>query len=138
MLLVIITRRIITIRIIISMIMIIPIIVKIIINETDERSTCCSDGSDKAILRRARGIWSGLAQKRVAPVMENQRHHRSSIRRLLAIIWPGRFLVRELALAQLAEFTRAPRGMAATALTEKARALLNGNAVDRGALEAGH
>ena len=108
----------------------------VLLAKTDERSTCCSDGSDKAILRRARGIWNGLAQKGVAPVEEDQRHHRGRIRRLLAIIWPGRFLVRELALSQLAEFTRAARGMASTALGEKARALLNGNAVNRGALEA--
>ena len=70
--------------------------------------------------------------------MENQRHHRSNIRGLLAIIWPGRFLMREESPTELAELARAARGMAATALREKARALLNGNAVDRGALEAGN
>ena len=70
--------------------------------------------------------------------MENQRHHRSNIRGLLAIIWPGRFLMREESPTELAELARAARGVAATTCEEKARALLNGNAVDRGALEAGH
>ena len=70
--------------------------------------------------------------------MENQRHHRSNLRGLLAIIWPGRFLVRELSPTELAELARAARGVAATAREEKARALLYGNAVDRGALKAGH
>ena len=102
------------------------------------RSTCCSDGSDKAILRRARGIWSGLAQKRVAPVEENRRHHRSNIRGLLAIVWPGRFLMREESPTELAELARTARRVATTTCEEKARALLDGNAVDRGALEAGH
>ena len=68
----------------------------------------------------------------------NQRRNRSSISWLLAIVWPGRLLVRELTLVELAEFTRAADWVAPSALDEKTRALLNGNAVDRGALEAGH
>ena len=68
----------------------------------------------------------------------DQRRNRSPSRWLLAIVWPGLLLVRELTLAELAEFTRAPDRVAPPALFEKARALLDGNAVDRGALEASH
>ena len=68
----------------------------------------------------------------------NQRRNRSSISWLPAVIWPGRLLVRELTLAELAEFTRAADWVAPPALCKKTRALLNGNAVDRGALQASH
>ena len=67
-----------------------------------------------------------------------QRHNRSTLGGLLAIIRPGRLLVWELSSAQLAEFTRAAAGMASPTLKKETGALLNGNAVDRGALEAGH
>ena len=46
--------------------------------------------------------------------------------------------MREESPTELAELARAARGVAATAREEKARALLDGNAMDRGALEAGH
>ena len=69
---------------------------------------------------------------------EDQRRNWSPIRWLLAIVWPGRLLVRELTLAKLAEIARATDWVAPPALDEKTRALLNGNAVDRSALQASH